>query len=106
LTGAAVLATYDPDNPASASSAQVAVLIGQLINLKFGRDDELEADFLGVCFMNDTGYDPSELIRVMQVLDESRQGNQPPEFFSTHPDPGNRIQRIQQAIQNLRSCPG
>ena len=106
LTGAAVLATYDPDNPASASSAQVAALIGQLINLKFGRDDELEADFLGVCFMNETGYDPNELISVMQILAESSQGNQPPEFFSTHPDPGNRIERIQQAIQNLGSCPG
>ena len=68
LTGAAVLATYDPNNPASASSAQVAALIGQLINLKFGRDDELESDFLGVCFMNDTGYDPNEMIRVMQIL--------------------------------------
>src|SRR6185503_6061135 len=45
LTGAAVIATYDPNNPASANSAQVAALIGQLINLKFGRDDELESDF-------------------------------------------------------------
>src|SRR5215210_1523823 len=105
LTGAAVLATYDPNNPASAGSAQVAALIGQLINLKFGRDDELESDFLGVCFLNDSGYDPSELIGVMQVLAESRQGEQPPEFFSTHPDPGNRIQRIQEAIQSINSCP-
>ena len=105
LTGAAVIATYDPDNPASANSAQVAALIGQLINLKFGRDDELESDFLGVCFINDAGYDPSELIRVMQVLAESRQGDQPPEFFSTHPNPESRIQRIQEAIQNINSCP-
>jgi beta-barrel assembly-enhancing protease len=105
LTGAAVIATYDPDNPASANSAQVAALIGQLINLKFGRDDELEADFLGVCFINDTGYDPSELVRVMQVLAESRQGDQPPEFFSTHPNPESRIQRIQEAIQNINACP-
>lgn len=105
LTGAAVLATYDPDNPASASSAQVAALIGQLINLKFGRDDELEADFLGVCFMNETGYDPNELIGVMQILAESSRGNQPPEFFSTHPNPESRIQRIQEAIQNTESCP-
>src|SRR5215211_7392260 len=105
LTGAAVIAAYDPNNPSSASRAQIAVLIGQLINLKFGRDDELEADFLGVCFMNDTGYDPNELIGVMQILETSQQGNQPPEFFSTHPDPGNRIQRIQQAIQNIESCP-
>ncbi len=101
LTGAAVLATYDPNNPSSASTAQIAALIGQLINLKFGRDDELESDYLGVCFMNDTGYDPREMISVMETLAASRQGNQPPEFFSTHPNPENRIQRIQAAIQNL-----
>jgi len=105
LTGAAVIATYDPDNPASANSAQVAALIGQLINLKFGRDDELESDYLGVCFINDAGYDPEELISVMQILAEASQGNAPPEFFSTHPNPENRMQRIQEAIQNISACP-
>lgn len=105
LTGAAVIAAYDPNNPSSASRAQIAVLIGQLINLKFGRDDELESDYLGVCFLNDAGYDPNELIGVMQVLESASTGNRPPEFFSTHPDPGNRIQRIQEAIQNINTCP-
>ena len=105
LTGAAVLATYDPNNPSSANSAQVAALIGQLINLKFGRDDELEADALGVCFMNDTGYDPNEMVNVMKILEAASQGNEPPEFFSTHPSPENRIVRIQEAIQNIASCP-
>jgi predicted Zn-dependent protease len=105
LTGAAVIAAYDPNNPSSASYAQMAALIGQLINLKFGRDDELEADFLGVCFMNDTGYDPEEMVAVMQILEAASEGNRPPEFFSTHPDPGNRIARIQEDIQNIGSCP-
>jgi len=105
LTGAAVIATYDPDNPSSANRAQIAVLIGQLINLKFGRDDELESDILGVCFINDTGYDPHELIGVMQVLASAQTGDRPPEFFSTHPNPENRIQRIQQGIQHLENCP-
>jgi predicted Zn-dependent protease len=105
LTGAAVIATYDPNNPASVNSAQVAALIGQLITLKFSRDDELEADRLGVCFMNNTGYDPNEMIDVMKILQASQTGNQPPEFMSTHPDPGNRIQRIQQDMQNIGSCP-
>ena len=105
LTGAAVIAAYDPNNPSSAGSAQVAALIGQLISLKFSRDDELEADKLGVCFMNDTGYDPQEMINVMQILQSASQGNQPPEFLSTHPDPGNRIVRIQEDIQNMAACP-
>ena len=105
LTGAAVIASYDPENPSSAQIAQMAVLVGQMINMKFGRDDELESDFLGVCFIDEAGYDPQELIGVMQILAESRQGQQPPEFFSTHPNPENRIERIQQAIQNLEQCP-
>jgi len=105
LTGAAVIATYDPDNPASANTAQVAALIGQLINLKFGREDELESDFLGVCFMNDAGYNPEDLLGVMQVLAEASHGNAPPEFFSTHPNPENRMQRIEEAIQNISACP-
>ena len=105
LTGAAVIAAYDPENPSSASRAQIAVLIGQLITLRYGREDELESDYLGVCFINDSGYDPNELVGVMEVLASAQTGNRPPEFFSTHPNPENRVQRIQQAIQNINSCP-
>jgi predicted Zn-dependent protease len=105
LTGAAVIATYDPNNPASAGSAQVAMLIGQLINLKYGRDDELEADALGVCFINDAGYDPKEMINVMQILASLDKGGNTPEFFSTHPNPASRITKIQEAIQNIGNCP-
>lgn len=105
LTGAAVIAAYDPENPSSASRAQIAMLIGQLINLRYGREDELESDYLGVCFINDSGYDPRELIRVMEVLASAQTGPRPPEFFSTHPNPENRVQRIEQAIQNINTCP-
>lgn len=105
LTGAAVIAAYDPENPTSQQVAQMAVLVGQLVNMKYGRDDELESDFLGVCFMEDSGYDPNEMIGVMEVLAEASQGQAPPEFFSTHPNPENRIHRLQEAIQNLDQCP-
>jgi beta-barrel assembly-enhancing protease len=105
LAGAAVIATYDPNNPASAGSAQVAAIIGQLVNMRWGREHELESDFLGVCFMNDAGYDPRSLITVMNVLAESREGQAPPEFFSTHPNPENRVQRIEDAIRSLERCP-
>ena len=105
LTGAAVIAAYDPNNPSSAQSAQIAALIGQLVTLKFSRDDELEADKFGVCFMNEAGYDPNEMVSVMKILEASATGNQPPEFFSTHPNPERRIERIQEAIQNISACP-
>jgi predicted Zn-dependent protease len=99
LTGAAVLATYDPSDPSSRGSAAVAAVIGQLVTMRFGRQDELEADRLGVRFSSEATYDPRSMIELMKILEESSKGNQPPEFFSTHPNPENRIQRIQAAIQ-------
>jgi predicted Zn-dependent protease len=98
LTGAAVLATYDPDNPNSQGAAQVALLIGQLVNLRYGREDELESDRFGVQFMSEAGYDPRAMVRVMEILAAANEGPRPPEFFSTHPNPDNRILRIEEAI--------
>ena len=97
LTGAFVIAAYDPENPNGQYSAQMAMLVGQLVNMKFGRDDELQSDRLGVRFMGQAGYDPHALIGVMQILAEASQGG-PPEFFSTHPNPENRVERIEEAI--------
>lgn len=106
LGGAAVIASYDPNNPSSAQTAQVAMLIGQLVNLRYGREDELESDFLGVCFMNEAGHDPQAMLRVMEVLAAASEGQaRPPEFFSTHPNPENRMAEIQNAIANLDRCP-
>lgn len=101
LSGAVVMATYDPDNPRSQGTAQIAALIGQLVNMKYGRDDELQSDRLGVQFMSEAGYDPRSMWRVMEILAEASQGSRPPEFFSTHPNPENRIARIQEAIREV-----
>jgi predicted Zn-dependent protease len=98
LTGAAVMATYDPENPSSAQSAAMAQLVGQAVNMKYGRDDELESDRLGVRYMAAAGYDPRAMVGVMQKLDQAAQGARPPEFMSTHPDPGRRIEQIEAAI--------
>ena len=83
----------------SEKTAMVAAMIGQLVNMKYGRDDELESDRLGVRFMAQAGYDPRSMIRVMEILAEAGGGNAPPEFFSTHPNPDNRIERIKAAIE-------
>lgn len=99
LTGALILSTYDPNNPSSARTAQMAALVAGLIGMKYGRDDELESDKLGVRIMGQAGYDPNALLGVMQVLAASREGGGPPEFFSTHPNPERRSERIAEAIK-------
>ena len=100
LTGAVVIGAYDPDNPmGSQASAAIAGMIGQLISLKYGRDDELESDRLGVRFLVESGYDPRAMIRVMEILAEASGGGQSVEFFQTHPNPERRIEQIEAAIR-------
>lgn len=99
LAGAASVGLYDPENPQSATAAQMAQIVGAMVNMKYGRDDELQSDRLGVRFLADAGYDPRALIRVMEVLAGASGGARQPEFMSTHPDPGNRIQEIERAIE-------
>ena len=106
ITGAAVIAACDPNNPNGCIAAsELAAVVGNLIDMRYSRADETEADWLGVCFMNDSGYDTQDMVKVMQILDSLSQGQQPPEFLSSHPDPGNRILAIQDDILNIDQCP-
>jgi predicted Zn-dependent protease len=66
--------------------------------MKYGRDDELESDALGVRIMAEAGYDPRSMLRVMEVLASTSSGARQPEMLSTHPNPGNRADRIQAEI--------
>ena len=100
LVGAGVIASYDPNNPrGSATNAAVGAAIAQLVNMRYGREDELQSDSIGVFFMKRAGYDPRGMLGLMQVLAQAGGGRRAPEFFSTHPNPENRLQRIQALIQ-------
>jgi len=98
LIGAAGVAGSD-DYGHGQQTAQLAALAAQMIQLKYGRGDEIQGDTLGVRFMTEAGYDPRALLQVMQVLSESSGPSRAPEFMSTHPDPGNRAQVITAAIE-------
>jgi predicted Zn-dependent protease len=100
LAGAAGIAAYDPDRPGrSVVNAAVAAAIAKVVSLRFGRNDELEADRLAVKYTGAAGYDPRAMIQVMQILQEQGGGGRGPEFMSTHPDPGNRIGVLEEEIQ-------
>ena len=82
----------------SMSGAQMAAAVGQMINLKYGRNDELESDASGVKYMCASGYNPRAMIRVMQILKEASGGHNVPEFQSSHPSPENRIEHLEEKI--------
>ena len=83
------------------NSARMAQMVGSVISMKYGRDHELESDRWGVKLTTMAGYDPHAMIGLMKVLEEAGGGGGQPEFFSTHPNPGNRIQHIEQAIAEM-----
>lgn len=87
-----IAASDSPENGRNA--AILARAINQMVNLKYGRDDELESDRLGFRFMLEAGYNPEGIMELMRILDRASKGQKPPEFLSTHPDPGNRISKL------------
>lgn len=102
LIGAAGVAASDGSD-GGRGAQQIASLVGNFVMLKYGRDDELEADRLGLRLMFRAGYDPRAMVGVMQILDKAGGGGggggaSQPEFTSTHPNPGNRIEHINAAI--------
>jgi predicted Zn-dependent protease len=75
-----------------------------LLFLKFSRDDENQADELGVRYMTRTGSDPRQLGAVMGMLDRlSQEGGtgRAPEWLATHPSPGNRREHIAEIISTM-----
>lgn len=71
---------------------------GTVYMLKFGRDQESQADELGVRYMTRLGYNPVGQVQVMQVLKEASGGGSQMEMLSTHPLPQTRIDRLTNLI--------
>ena len=69
----------------------------QLGLLKYGRQQESEADKLGLIFMAMAGYNPEAAIPFWQRMEAANGGQQaPPEFLSTHPSAGTRQNTLRQ----------
>lgn len=77
---------------------QVAGLLGagaQVgLSLPWGREQESESDHIGLIYMARAGYDPEEAITFWQNMAKQSEGQQPPEYLSTHPSHGTRVQQI------------
>ena len=71
--------------------------------LKFSRDAEREADFLGIQYMYKAGYDPNSYVTFFERIqaDEKRRPGTIPKFFSTHPPTPERIADAQKEIARI-----
>jgi predicted Zn-dependent protease len=63
--------------------------------LPFSRKHELDADHWGLNFAAMAGYNPREAIPLWERMEKAGSGQKPPEFLSTHPSEGKRIEQLE-----------
>jgi hypothetical protein len=87
--------------------AQVGIGVGtNSVLLKFSRGAETDADLLGARLMAQAGYDPIQAARFFEKLEaETGKRSGIEQFFSSHPNPGNRTERIQKELPHLPKGP-
>jgi len=98
--GIAILLSVALGNDPGTLKQITAQLGGTLAGLKFSRDAESEADAYSVLYLGGTNYYACDGAAgfFIQLNQQAQQGT-PPEFLSTHPNPDNRIENIQQKAQ-------
>jgi predicted Zn-dependent protease len=69
--------------------------------LKYSRDYERQADIIGAQIMAKAGYDPRDLANMFQTIERQGGGRGGPEWLSSHPDPGDRYDRINREARLL-----
>lgn len=82
------------------TGAQLGQMIVAGSFLRYSRDYETQADILGARIMADAGYDPRDLANMFRTI-AGEGGGRGPEWLSSHPDPGNRYQKINQEANYL-----
>ncbi len=95
LLALGVAASTQSDN--AGDYVQLAAAATLAVVLPFSRGQESEADHIGLLYMARAGYDPRQAIGLWQNFDSFGDGR-PPEFLSTHPSPGTRINRLRQLM--------
>lgn len=73
--------------------------------LKYSRSAESQADMMGTQILYDSGYDDRAMAQFFEKIQAQDKGGRPVEFFSNHPNPDNRIGRVNQEIANLGGSP-
>jgi predicted Zn-dependent protease len=77
-----------------------------ILFLKYGRDDELQADRLGAEYAADNNWDPAavpEFLGTLARIDEQTDRRGVPNWLSTHPNPGDRVEQMQETIAELKA---
>ena len=81
--------------------AQLGMMGAQIMQTRYSRDYETQADVLGSQIMANAGYDPRDLANMFRTIEQQSRGGRAPEWMSSHPDPGNRYEKINREAGQL-----
>jgi len=84
---------------------QLGTFAAGSVLLRYSRSAETQADVSGTQALYDSGYDPRAMAQFFEKLEAESKGKTPPEFFSDHPNPDHRVERVDQEIEKLGGTP-
>ncbi|MDP1698175.1 MAG: M48 family metallopeptidase [Xanthomonadaceae bacterium] len=91
-------------SPQTSNAVMTALGLGTQVGvlLPFSRKHESEADIYGQRLMAQAGFDPAQAVELWQNMSQESGGSRPVAWLSTHPDPSQRIARLQAEVAALQ----
>lgn len=93
------------DTAGGALLTQLGAFAAGGVLLRYSRTAESQADVMGTQVLYDSGYDPRAMAQFFEKLEAETKGKNPPEFFSDHPSPEHRVDRVDEEIDKLGGPP-
>jgi predicted Zn-dependent protease len=97
-TGVGILGILFGDNAGGALLTELGRFSAGGVLLRYSRATETQADVVGTQVLYDAGYDPRALAQFFEKIEAESKGQNPPEFFSDHPNPEHRVERVEEEI--------
>jgi hypothetical protein len=104
-TGLGIFGAIFGDSTSGAAVTTLGSFVAGGVLLRYSRTAESEADVIGTQILYDSGFDPRSLAQFFEKLDAETKGKNPPEFFSDHPSPEHRVERVEEEIAKLGGAP-
>jgi len=93
------------DTVGGALMTQLGAFAAGGVLLRYSRTAESQADIMGTQVLYDSGYDPRAMAQFFEKLGAETKGKLPAEFFSDHPNPEHRVERVDEEIEKLGGTP-
>src|SRR5437773_2405386 len=100
-TGVGIFGAVFGDTTGGALLTQLGSFTAGGVLLRYSRTAESQADVMGTQVLYDSGYDPRAMAQFFEKLEAESKGKNPPEFFSDHPNPEHRVERVDEEVDKL-----